>query len=281
MVSCPKLETLLNYFIVTCGCDSPTTASENAYQLYYDVLFGITNFLCYERGFDLYARRNPADTTRTTKNQLRPDYIIQYNCLVLMRGEERRDLVKSYTAVEELTAKMRHWNVVLYGDLPYILGFTTAGNNLRVVAIERTDGPCRSEHILDVNIFLNKAGALKLFYNLAFLLHHMDITTKHPYKCGLIPFEPNDDEKRTIVLLDGGIERTIKSSGYSIKDFERIVDIYTKLQELSTEGSTTTHLQSVEESKTTEDGSLVVALSPVDYLRRPKVDELSIGCETC
>ncbi|KAL7684455.1 hypothetical protein Plhal304r1_c035g0108161 [Plasmopara halstedii] len=73
-----------------------------------------------------------------------------------MRGEEKSSLEPIAKARAELTIKMRRWNVMLYGDLPYILGYATSGSDLQVVAIKRSDGPCRASVILDFSVFEDK-----------------------------------------------------------------------------------------------------------------------------
>ncbi|KAE9032498.1 hypothetical protein PR002_g9142 [Phytophthora rubi] len=170
---------------------------------------------------------------------------------------------------------MRRWNVMFYGDLPYILGYATSGDDLQLVTIERTDGPCRAKVIADFSIFEDRAGALKVFYNLALLLHQMAKLTKRSYACGLEPFVPDENEKRKIVLLGGFIERTIKGTRSSGEmDVERLKSVYETLQGLD-EGSPVTHLQTVEKLSVKQDGRLVVELSPIGYLRLPTIDEVS------
>ncbi|ETM48304.1 hypothetical protein L914_07145, partial [Phytophthora nicotianae] len=264
LITCSDLTLWMDHFLALSVFRRPeATASENSWQLYYDALLSIPISLWHEKGFLVREHRCLADETGTTSLRKRPDYILQYKGLLLMRGEEMSSLESIAKAQAELTTKMRRWNVMLYGDLPYILGYATSGSDLQVVAIERSDGPCRATVILDFNIFEDKAGALKVFYNLAFLLHKMAKLTKRSDACDLVPFVPDENEKRKIVLLDGFIERTIQrtQSGGEM-DVERLKSVYETLQGLD-ESSPVTHLQTVEKLSVKRDGRLVVELSPI------------------
>lgn len=228
-------------------------------------------------GLALEGRRNLADRTGTTIRRKRPDFILLYKSLVLMRGEGKNAIIPIGTALGELTTKMRRWNVTLYGDLPDMLGYATSGDDLQLVVIERTEGSRRSTIILDFSIFRDKATTLKVFYNLAFLFHEMATLTNRSYACGLEPFVADENEKRKIVLLDGVIERTIKCElGSGSNDFKRLVNVYETLQKLSTEGSLVTHLQTVEELTVKRNSRLIVEMSPIGYLRLPTSDEVSV-----
>ncbi|KUF96671.1 hypothetical protein AM587_10001737 [Phytophthora nicotianae] len=276
LITCPDLTLLMDHFLALSVFRRPeATASENSWQLYYDALLSIPISLWHEKGFLVREHRNLADKTGSISLGKRPDYILQFKGLVLMRGEDKSSLESIAKAQAELTTKMRRWNVMLYGDLPYILGYATSGSDLQVVAIERSDGPCRATVILDFSVFEDKAGALKVFYNLVFLLHQMAKLTKRSYACDLEPFVPDENEKRKIVLLDGFIERTIQrtQSGGEM-DVERLKSVYETLQGLD-ESSSVTHLQTVEKLSVKRDGRLVVELSPIGYLRLPTIDELS------
>ncbi|RLN06497.1 hypothetical protein BBJ28_00026608, partial [Nothophytophthora sp. Chile5] len=275
LLTCAKLEALMNSCLLKLKFSPEAVASENSWQEYYDTLLTISTTLCLENKFAVLKRRNLADTTGTTQLRKRPDCILQHKGVVLMRGEEKRSLVPITASLGELTDKMRRWSVVFYGDLPYILGYATSGADLQMVAIERSDGSCRPTPILACDILTETARALKVFYNLAFLLREMSSLVKRSLWCDLVPFVPNVNEKRKIVLLDEVVERTItRSHDVSAADFERLVNVYKTLAELSAEGSPVTHLQTVEELRE-KNGRLIVELSPVGCIRRPERDEVS------
>lgn len=226
--------------------------------------------MCRAKGFPVGRGRAHVDRA---KLDIHPSYLLQSHGVVLLRGQENdisEDINKS---VDELTSKMQAWNEVLYGDLPFVLGYATSGAHLRVVAIERANRSCRVSTLFDFSIFDDKDLALKVFYNLAFVLHQMSKLTKRPYPCGLQPFVPDLNKARQIILLDKVVERTIKPTP-GTEDLARLVNVYQTLRESSSEGSAVTHLQTVEKMVETEDGSLVVSLSPIGYLRLPTKDEV-------
>ncbi|RLN10509.1 hypothetical protein BBJ28_00025772 [Nothophytophthora sp. Chile5] len=267
----------MNVSLLKCKFHPEAMASENSWQEYYDILLSITTILCHENSFAVLKCRPRADRTGTTHPRKRPGCVFQYQCVVLMRGEEKSSLVPIPVAVRELTSKMRRWSELFYGDLPYILGYATSGADLQMVAIEISNGPCRPTPILACNIFMEKARTLKVFYNLAFLLREMSLLVNRSSWCNLLPFVPDVNEKRKLVLLDGAIERTItRTQCSSAEDFERLVDVYKTLKgvEVSAGGSPVTHLQTVEMLREKDD-RLVVVLSPVGSRRVPESDEVS------
>ncbi|KAL3672513.1 hypothetical protein V7S43_001813 [Phytophthora oleae] len=150
LFSCPELETSMNYFI----CQSQrkfhpeTKASEGSWQKYYDILLSLTTNLYLEKGYAVLTRRNPADTAETTLPPVRPNYILQRNCVVLLGGEEQSSVVSIAISVGKLLQKMRGWSVILYADLPHILGYATSGSDIQFIAIEKSDGRCNSTPIL-------------------------------------------------------------------------------------------------------------------------------------
>ncbi|RLN06117.1 hypothetical protein BBJ28_00023744, partial [Nothophytophthora sp. Chile5] len=272
LVSCPKLEASMNYFLLKCDLHPDPTASENTWQEYYDILLSISTTLCHGNGFTVLKRRNRADPTGATQPRKRPDCILQYDGVVLMRGEEKSSLILVAVSVRELTSKMCRWSVLLYGDLPYILGYATSGSRLQMVAIERSDGPCRPTPILTCHILTEKARALKVFYNLAFLLAQMSSLVKRSSWCNLLPFVPDVNEKRELVLLDDVVERTIRRTQCtSAEDIERLVDVYKTLANLSDGCSRVMHLQTVVDLRKNDD-CLVVTLSPIGSRRVPESD---------
>jgi hypothetical protein len=90
-----------------------------------------------------------------------------------------------------------------------------------------------------------------------------------------LPFLPFTNDSRTIVMLDNSVVRTIKLVP-SVNDegIQRLHEVYTALSNLKSEGSETTHLQTVETLSAVEDGDLVIELSPIGCVRRPKLSEV-------
>ncbi|CEG35797.1 uncharacterized protein PHALS_00128 [Plasmopara halstedii] len=88
-LTCPDLALLLDSFLYMYSPPPEAKASGNSWQECYDALLRISNSLCRDRGFGLRGCRNVADKTCTTILRRRPDYILLYKGLVLMRGERK------------------------------------------------------------------------------------------------------------------------------------------------------------------------------------------------
>ncbi|KAF4032636.1 hypothetical protein GN244_ATG15452 [Phytophthora infestans] len=182
LISCPQLTGMINAFLSRCTLIPDATASENSWQAYYDSLLLITTCLCRAKCFDVREYRNQVDKSRSTKPRKRPDFILEHDGLVLMRGEEKNSLASIEMSTRELTNKMCQWNVLLYGDLPYILGYATSGQYLQVVAIEKSGRTCRPTALLPkFSILQDKTVALKLFYNLAFFAENGELGNSTVY----------------------------------------------------------------------------------------------------
>ncbi|KAG1693370.1 hypothetical protein DVH05_023456 [Phytophthora capsici] len=173
---CNELSALIDGFSYSCDYRPDPMASENTWQRMYDQLLDISYRLCRAHGFDVVSNRNRSDTTGTTARKMRPDFLLHYLGMVLLRGEERSATTEIDVPLKELTAKMSCWNPMFYGDLPYILGYATSGARLRVVMIDRHLHP---DTILEFqSIFQQRAEVIKLFYNLPFFFHKMSVLPK-------------------------------------------------------------------------------------------------------
>eukprot|EP00644_Phytophthora_capsici_P011560 jgi/Phyca11/537210/estExt2_fgenesh1_pg.C_PHYCAscaffold_790005 len=206
---------------------------------------------------------------------MRPDFLLHYLGMVLLRGEEKSATTEIDEPVKELTAKMSWWNPMFYGDLPYILGYATSGARLRVVMIDRH---LHSDAILEFqSIFQQRAEVIKLFYNLAFFFHKMSVLAKRTCPSSLMPFTPDVNRKRKIELMDDVIVRTIKRNQCRDRvDFRRLADIYATLQELNNRVRERTHLQIVRKLRLKK-RLLRVQLSPLGTVRPPmNVDEVRV-----
>ncbi|GMF35616.1 unnamed protein product [Phytophthora lilii] len=250
-------------------------ASENVWQHLYDQLLDISNCLCKAYGFGVVSNRNRADTTGTTAKGMRPDFILHYLGMVLLRGEERNAATDIDVPCKELTDKMLTWNPMFYGDLPYTLGYATSGERLRVVMIDRH----RDRHtILEFpSIFQQPSQVIKMFYNLAFFFQKMSVLAKRTCPSSLMPFTPDVNGKRKIEVMDGVIMRTIKREQcLDDVDFKRLADIYVTLQDLNNRVRERTHLQIVRKLDLKK-SLLRVQLSPLGNVRPPMdVDEVRV-----
>ncbi|TMW61589.1 hypothetical protein Poli38472_012780 [Pythium oligandrum] len=268
VVACDELMVMMKSFLYMCNAPPPDSRTKHSWVKYYEALLRIPLAMCRAKSIYFHERRHDASK--------RPDWVLLYKTLVLMRAEERSEGSHLHGTMIDLVTKMSRWNLVFYENLPYILAYVTAGDDIQVVAIERSSGPCRATPIVHLNLFQRGGEALKVFYNMSMLLYLMAKTVKRDHPCGLYPYVPDIKEHRTLVLLDGVIERTItRTQCDSNKDFERLVQIYTTLEELMRSGSDATHLLTVGEL-TVKDWTMVVELSPVGSRERPEVDQLCL-----
>ncbi|KAG1698756.1 hypothetical protein DVH05_014711 [Phytophthora capsici] len=274
---CEDLTTLIDAFLLSCEdrYRPGPEASENTWQHIYDLLLDISYHLCKAYGFDVVSNRNRANTTGTTDKVMRPDFLLHYLGMVLLRGEEYNATTEIEVSWKKLTNKMLFWNPMFYGDLPYTLGYATSGERLRVVTIDRHLNP---HTIFDFqSIFQQRAQVIKMFYNLPFFLHKMSVLAKRTCPSYLMPFTPDENHKRKIELRDNVIVRTIqRKQCRDDVDFERLVDIYSTLQDLDDRAQKRTHLQIVR-NLDVKKSRLCVQLSPLGNVRAPvDVDEVRV-----
>ncbi|KAE9355414.1 hypothetical protein PR003_g2878 [Phytophthora rubi] len=131
LLQCKDLTLMIEYYLLECKWPVESMAFESTWQAFYDDLFRIPSRICFAKGIYLNFCRNFVDGTG------RPDLILHYYGLVLLRGEERSSSTVIDVSCKELTKKMRKWNPMFYGDLPYILGYATSGPRLKIVTIDR------------------------------------------------------------------------------------------------------------------------------------------------
>ncbi|KAE9018584.1 hypothetical protein PR002_g13069 [Phytophthora rubi] len=248
-------------------------ASKYTWQIFYDLLLNISMSLCHAKGFRVSSGRNGVDYIEPTTKNVRPDFFLHYIGMLLLRGEDKDALTHIDVPCNELFQKMRYWNPIVYGDLPYTLGYATSGEQLRVLAIDRH---LHAHVILDfLSIRQQQEEVIKTFYNLPFLLHKMTILSKRKYPSPLMPFTPDVNDKREIELINDVIRRTIKREQCRDEmDFKRLADIYTTLQDLNNRVREKTYLQTVRKLNLKDD-LLCVRLSPLGCIQPPQdVDQV-------
>lgn len=167
------------------------------------------------------------------RNQVerRPDYLFEFNGLVLLRGEEDSN-TDITVPCNKLTVKMRAWNPLFYGNLSYIIGYATSGSRLAIVSIDRNLGVDKLVEFDSIVVY--NPAVLKTFYNLAFLFAEMIKHSKWRVRTMLRPYKKDINSKRTIELMDEAVQRTIlRGQCRDDEDFERLVDIYKTLKDLN------------------------------------------------
>ncbi|CAJ0628993.1 9302_t:CDS:1 [Entrophospora sp. SA101] len=80
--------------------------------------------------------RNLTDNSTATTKKSCPDFSVWLERKILIfKGEEKRYVEDFDETVNELESKMKIWNVLFYGDVPYILAYAAAGYRLGFFAI--------------------------------------------------------------------------------------------------------------------------------------------------
>jgi hypothetical protein len=92
LLECADLSSLINHFTLACNFSVESTASESSWQTFYDLLLHISTSLWQAIRFHVVTTRIRSDNTTTKK--LRPDLILHYRGMVLLRGEEKSAATK-------------------------------------------------------------------------------------------------------------------------------------------------------------------------------------------
>ncbi|TMW58369.1 hypothetical protein Poli38472_009928 [Pythium oligandrum] len=234
LVECSDLSTIIDTILLECAI--PRTRS-GSWQGLYDAFFRLPQHICAAKLKNFSFRWNRGDNIDPSTD--RPHMLAVYDGLVLLRGEEVENLLDPgvYLSSGPLTRKMRKWNSLFYGNLPYTLGCD------------------------------------QVFYNLAFFMKAMGTLHKRTRSCPLVPYEPFAKDTCTIELMDDVIKRTRHS--LQEENVDRLVDIYTNLREVERQAKERTHLQTVRKMERQSRG-VVVYLEPVGCTRIPAtIDEVT------
>ena len=264
LVQCRDLSAVMERFF-SVAIDGSVDAT--SWQTVYDLLLDIPLSLLKDRGCPIRVMRKRIDDLGMGA-KLRPDFLLHYLGMVLFRGEESTTC-EAVDPCNALLAKMRLWNPLFYGDLPYIMGYAACGPRLQVVAIDRQ---LQATTIVEFYSILEQpTQVVQTFYNLTFVLLKIATVTTRTASTRLLPFEPDVTDMRTIELRDYVVERTIAvAQCASHADFERRVHIYTVLAALSGCGEPVqTHLQRVQ-ALVVRGNALCVHLSPIGVERKPQ-----------
>lgn len=129
--------------------------------------------LCTRR---LNSAEHEKNDVSTTTAHLRPDVLVHIDKMALLRGELKSSLNEFDHAASELHTKMKEWHSLVYGDIPFLLGFVVAGWKFQWFAMYprmsvATLKPLGKFYNLTVvsdciSIFLNSINVFRLLLNL-------------------------------------------------------------------------------------------------------------------
>jgi len=274
-----RLEGMINFLSLKCSNAPPPDASENLWQSYYDVFLAMTENLCRGYGFPIEPKRNQVDPS-TTKKNLRPDYVLCHNKLLLLRGEEKCSGFPIAIPLKELTDKMHQWNPVFYGELPFILGYATSGASISIVAIDQR--LMRHEILTNTSILIDQANVLKFFYNVAFFVEIMANKSNRQGACKFFPYTPITNGIRTMELMDTGFKRIfeIDPETQETTEFDRLLKIYQTLEAINQNSQERTCLQIVS-SSSVKSSKFTLLLKPLGMERKPIDSQEVENCLRC
>lgn len=104
-IQCKDMTTMIESYILECASPVDSMASENTWQAFYDVLFRIPSHLCLAKGISSFSQDD--NTVINTAKGFRPDLLLHYDGMVLLRGEEKSSSKVIDEACKELTKKMQ------------------------------------------------------------------------------------------------------------------------------------------------------------------------------
>ena len=272
------LETIINGITVKCNKAPLPDASENLWQSYYDIFLGFTESICDGYGLQVQPKRNQVHHPSTTRRNLRPDYILCQNELLLLRGEEKSSGCSIDTPLTELTKKMHQWNPMFYGELPFILGYATSGAWISIVAIDQQ--LVRHEILVNISIFINQASVLKFFYNAAFFFEIMVNKSNRQGVTRFLPYTSLTDGNRTMELVDAGFKRTFKKEPKP-EDFDRLLQIYQNLKTITRQNSQERTCLQIVSDLSVKNSMFKLLLTPLGMERKPLNSQEVEKCLHC
>ncbi|KAG2787509.1 hypothetical protein PC129_g12412 [Phytophthora cactorum] len=271
LVDCDRIANRLIAYCSMCSDGVDSDASKKTWGVVYSSLLHITLDMC-SGGNEIHIEsfRDVMDETGTTNEKYCPGNIVHTENLVLLRGEEKDIKENIEDSCAELTSKMREWNPLFYGELPYILGYATSGERLHLVAI---DHKRRVQTILRLrSVIGNKSKAIRAFFNLAFIFDKMITVSKRKYSTPQLwkPYT-NSVNTCTMQLEHNWIKRTIvRAKNVGKSDFTRLVDIYREMWKMKSRNGGRTHLQRLRAEPVVVGRTLIVDLSPIGFERHPE-----------
>jgi hypothetical protein len=216
------------------------TDSEDCWHSVYDDLITIplkTISSC--RGIEIHIGRNITDNTGTTKQHLRPDFLVTLeDHLLVLKGEHKNGSTSMQASIDELKSKMSPgWSVLTYGALDYIICFATAGSFIRFFSITKSHELIPISRKFNVRKIEDCASVFKIVVNLVRVIEVM--ANYWPPKWSNISVQAYRSISRGyyVVLEFGGCDLVKKTSGVSTEDIERLREIHECLMDIPGDAS--------------------------------------------
>ncbi|EGZ18669.1 hypothetical protein PHYSODRAFT_499297 [Phytophthora sojae] len=169
-ISCDALSSLIDVLVMSFEVGLDEEDTKQSCQKLDDLLFAFTGQISRANGVQLKVeRKDPTDDGSTGKS-LRSDLTVFCDGCLVLCGEEREGVADMNDTIAEPQSKMTCWDPQFFGELPYILGYVACGNRRKLFAF-------RFNHFYSI-CEVSTTMAIKLFYNLVFLLSYMAVKSK-------------------------------------------------------------------------------------------------------
>ncbi|POM67107.1 Hypothetical protein PHPALM_16938 [Phytophthora palmivora] len=257
---CDDLSSLIDALLMICEAEKNQVDTTSSWLNFDSHLFHFTSQICRAYGFHLNLQWRDMYEIGENGGKLQPDLIVSCNECVVLCGHGRTICTK-----DKLIASMEYLTPLFYGELPFVLGYCTSPN--RMFYAYRHDSSRKQYYpVFDVSC----AIAIKVFYNLAFVLCRMSTLSKLTIPPPLSPFQSYKSKLETIKIGTHVIQITLRRDRCADgREFKRIVDIYRKLKTLNRFSTGLQKVGKVEQAHF-RSRKVMVQLSPLGYCRLPE-----------
>eukprot|EP00742_Colponemidia_sp_Colp-10_P003308 GILJ01003522.1.p1 GENE.GILJ01003522.1~~GILJ01003522.1.p1 ORF type:complete len:525 (+),score=46.82 GILJ01003522.1:62-1576(+) len=248
----------LEWRVLSCEGNFPLSGSRHSCHSLYDFLI---KDLLYEFGREcgllVEVDRDVCDPSNHTQRNLRPDFLLWVNGVLLLKGEEESESSKIGKAIDDLTSKLNPW-VPGMNTLPYVLCYAAVRESIRFFAID----PSNNLHHLEDFILDNATGRLRL---LNFTLNIVRLFRTFVHSDRMPAYIPAVGSKKArhggveLLFLSDHVTKTIPNA-----DIDFLTEVYSALSScpFTVQGD-------VRLPKKKDNGTVKVDIRPLCRLVRP------------
>jgi len=147
------------------------SGGENLLHFHVDLLFRqILQRLLSSSDLAIDVRRNVSDSSHTSEQNKRPDFLFYVNDFLILRGEEKSKRMQLRDAETELVNKLKVWSAHTFGRLQYIFGLACAGQSLTICALSSLGQVSRISQTFNFERVQDRLQVLICVINLARLI---------------------------------------------------------------------------------------------------------------
>ena len=117
-------------------------------------LLTLLKFSWFEPSQSFTRNQSENKRSRTTMENLRPDWMFFIHQLLVIRGEEKAEGANASLeqAASELISKMDTWHTLFFGELPYVFGYACCGTQFQFYALHPNKTVSRPGGVPGVNL---------------------------------------------------------------------------------------------------------------------------------